>query len=215
VAVWEVVATDPLAVQRLEFGYLVSYAANTPNNLPAVGTATANGMFAPVSTVTKASGFAPVPRFADTSSSKNIFKIRQCATNLLFPFVTNQAGFDTGMVISNTSKDPWGHDLEAGTCAINYYGDTNGGAAPPKQTSATIPGGDYMAWTLSGGGKFGMTATPGFQGYIIAQCQFRWGHGFAFISDVGAQRLSHGYLALVMDVNLNRDDVAETENLGQ
>ena len=215
VAVWEITATDPLAVQRMDFGFVVAYVANTPNNLPAIGTATANGMFAPISTVTKASGFAAVPRFADTSSAKDVFKIQQCATNLLFPFVSNQAGFDTGMVIANTSKDPWDHDVEAGTCEINYYGDTNGGAAPPKQTSATIPAGDYLAWTLSGGGKFGVTATPGFQGYIIARCKFRWAHGFAFISDVGAQRLSHGYLALVMDSGTNRDDVATSENLGQ
>ena len=119
VAVWEATATEPLAVQKIEFGYLVAYAANTPNNLPAIGSATANGMFAPISTVTKASYFAPVPRFADTSSAKTVFKVQQCATNLLFPFVSNQAGFDTGMVIANTSKDPWDHDLETGTCEIS------------------------------------------------------------------------------------------------
>jgi hypothetical protein len=215
-ATWEVTNTDPLITeQRLEFGYMVSYTANTANNLPGLGTVTVNGMYAPISTVTKMSSTAPTPRFADTSSAKTVFKIDPCVTNLLFPFVTNQAGFDTGMVISNTSKDPWDHAIQAGTCKLNYYGDTNGGAAPPAQTSAVVPAGDYLIWGLSSGGKFGIAATQGFQGYIIAQCKFQFAHGFAFISDYGNTKTAQGYLALVMDKPINRDDVANSESLGQ
>lgn len=215
VAVWEVTATNPLAIQTIDFGLIVAYTANTANGLPGIATVTTNGMFAPISTVVTASAIYPVPRFADTSTAKSTFYTQQCVTNLLFPFVTNQAGFDTGMVISNTTKDPWGHATETGTCEINYYGDTNGGAAPAQQVSAAIPAGDYAAWTLSGGGKFGVTATPGFQGYMIVRCKFRYAHGFAFISDVGAQKLSHGYLALVMDAATVRSDVSTGESLGQ
>jgi hypothetical protein len=216
VATWEVTSTDPLITsQRLEFGYLVSYKANTVNNLPGLGSVTANGMYAPISTVTKMSSTAPVPRFADTSSAKTVYKIEACVTNLLFPFVTNQAGFDTGLVISNTSKDPWDHATQAGVCKLNYYGDTNGGAAPPAQTSAVIPAGDYLIWGLSSGGKFGVAATQGFQGYIIAQCKFQTAHGFAFISDYGNTKTAHGYLALVMDSPVYRSDTATGENLGQ
>jgi len=214
-ATWEVTNTDPLITsQRLEFGYLLAYKANTANNLPGVGTVTINGMYGPISTVTKMSSTAPSPRFADTSSATNLVKIDPCVTNLLFPFVTNQAGFDTGMVISNTTKDPWDHATQAGVCKLNYYGDTNGGAAPPAQTSAVIPAGDYLIWGLSGGGKFGIAATQGFQGYIIAQCKFQCAHGFAFISDYGNTRTAQGYLALVMDVPAYRNDVAISENLG-
>lgn len=215
VAVWEVTATNPLAIQTIDFGLIVAYTANTANGLPGIATVTTNGMFAPISTVVTASAIYPVPRFADTSTAKSTFYTQQCVTNLLFPFVTNQAGFDTGLVISNTTKDPWGHATETGTCEINYYGDTNGGAAPAQQVSSAIPAGDYAAWTLSGGGKFGVTATPGFQGYMIVRCKFRYAHGFAFISDVGAQKLSHGYLALVMDAATVRSDVSTGEALGQ
>jgi hypothetical protein len=215
-AVWEVINTDPLITgQRLEFGYLVAYKANTANNLPGLGTVTVNGTYAPLSTVTGMSAYAPVPRFADTSSATTVYKIEQCITNLLFPFVTNQAGFDTGLVISNTSRDPWAHAEESGTCKLNYYGDTNGGAAPPAQTSAAVPAGDYLIWGLSSGGKFGIAPTQGFQGYIIAQCKFRWAHGFAFISDYGNAKTAHGYLALIMDTGIYRDDVSSSENLGQ
>jgi len=143
--------------------------------------------------------------------------INQCVTNLLFPYVTNQIGFETGLVISNTTKDPWGHGTEAGTCELNYYGDTNGGAAPPAQTSGVVPAGDYLAWTLSTGGKFGVTATPGFQGYIIARCKFRYAHGYAFISDVNLAKVANGYLALIMTNNTfsHRGDQAAAEFLGQ
>jgi hypothetical protein len=215
-AVWEVIQTDPLITgQRLEFGYVVSYKANTANNLPGLGSVTANGMYAPISTVTKMSTTAPIPRFADTSSALTVYKIEQCITNLLFPFVSNQSGFDTGMVISNTSMDPFGSSTESGTCKLNYYGNTNGGAAPPAQTSAAVPPGDHLIWGLSSGGTLGIAPTQGFQGYVIAQCKFRWAHGFAFISDYGNTKTAHGYLALIMDkASLNRTDIT-SESLGQ
>jgi uncharacterized protein (TIGR03437 family) len=63
----------------------------------------------------------------------------------------------------------------------------------------------------------GLASTPGFQGYIIAQCQFQYAHGFAFISDLGAQRLAQGYLALVLDEGLAEVDrrVPGTEIRGE
>jgi len=198
----------------LEFGLLMAYKADPSNNIPGLGTVTANGMFAPVSTVTGASTIAPVPRFADTSSAKNLITINQCISNLLFTFVSNQGGFNTGMVISNTSKDPYGTPNQAGTCTINYYGDTNGGAAPPAQTSGVVPAGDYLAWDLLSGGKFGVTPTPGFQGYVIAQCKFQWAHGYAFISDTNLQRVANGYLALILDQGLNTRFTNTGEPLG-
>ena len=214
-AVWEVTRTDALAIQTMEFGFMVTYKADTANNSPGLGSATVNGMFAPLSTITTMSSVAPVPRFADSSSAKTVFTIDSCATNLLFPFVTNQAGFDTGLVIANTSKDPWSHPLQSGTCKLNYYGNTNGGAAPPAQTSAVVAGGEHLIWGLSSGGTLGIAATQGFQGYIIAQCKFQYAHGFAFISDYGNTKTAQGYLALVMDKPVTRDDVATSETLGQ
>jgi hypothetical protein len=45
----------------------------------------------------------------------------------------------------------------------------------------------------------------GFQGYIIAQANFQWCHGFAFISDTAATNLAEGYLAIQLDmVTLDR-----------
>lgn len=214
-AVWEVLNADPLISQTFEFGIGVSYVANTSNNLPGLGTATVAGSFAPLSTVTTASSSAPLPRFADTSSARSIFTINPCTTNLLFVFLTNQAGFDSGIAISNTSVDPFGTAPQSGPCKLNYYGETTGGgAAPAAQTSAVVPAGKQLTAVLSTGGNYGIAATPGFQGYMIAQCQFQYAHGFAFISDVGANRVSEAYLALVLDGALSPRTLFLSEVLG-
>jgi hypothetical protein len=214
-AVWEVMNADPLTTQTYEFGIGVSYVANTSNNLPGLGSATVAGSFAPLSTVTTASASAPVPRFADTSTARTIFTISACTTNLLFVFLTNQAGFDSGIAIANTSVDPFGTAPQSGPCKLNYYGETTGGgAAPAAQTSAVVPAGKTLTAVLSTGGTFGIAATPGFQGYMIAQCQFQYAHGFAFISDVGANRVSEAYLALILDSGLPSRTLFQSEILG-
>jgi hypothetical protein len=214
-AVWEVMNSDPLSTQNFDFGIGVSYVANTSNNLPGLGTATVAGSFAPLSTVTTASTSAPIPRFADTSAAQTIFSISACTTNLLFVFLTNQAGFDSGIAISNTSVDPFGTAPQSGPCTLNYYGNTTGGgAAPAAQTSAVVPAGTQLTAVLSTGGNLGIAATPGFQGYMIASCAFQYAHGFAFISDVGANRVSEAYLALILDSGLPSRTLFQSEILG-
>jgi hypothetical protein len=215
IAVWEVVDTNPLLPGRVEVPVVIAYRANTAAGLPGLGTMTAAASFAPISTVTTQSATAPLPRFADTGAARNVVVINPCTTNLLFPFVTNQAGFDTGIAIANTSKDPFGPSTQSGACTLNYYGKGADGGEPPPQTSSVIAAGDVAVFTLSAGGTHGITATPGFQGYIIAQCRFQYAHGFAFISDLGAAKLSHGYLALVMDAPLSSRTGFASETLGQ
>ena len=214
-ATWEVLQADPLTSQTYEFGIGVSYVANTSNNLPGLGSATVAGSFAPLSTVTTQSASAPLPRFADTSSARTIFTISACTTNILFVFLTNQAGFDSGIAISNTSVDPFGTAPQSGPCKLNYYGETTGGgAAPAAQTSAVVPAGKQLTAVLSTGGNYGIAATPGFQGYMIAQCQFQYAHGFAFISDVGANRVTEAYLGLILDSGLPSRTLFRSEILG-
>ena len=214
-AVWEVVVANPFQVQDFEVAVSVAYVANTSNNLPGLGTASVAGSFAPLSTVTTASTSNLQPRFADTSSARTLFNVNACSTNILFPFLTNQVGFDSGIAIANTSTDPFGTAPQAGPCKLNYYGETTGGgAAPAAQTSAVVPSGRTLTATLSSGGNYGIAATPGFQGYVIAQCNFQYGHGFAYISDVGANRIAEAYLALVMDAALGTRTGVSSETLG-
>ena len=129
-------------------------------------------------------------------------------TNLLFPFVTNLAGFDTGIALINTSQSnftgasgtpanaPFNIKAQTGACTLYYFG-----LNAPLQPQETPPIGVdttgeainkvMVAFSLS-------EKAPGFQGYIIARCNFQFGHGYAFVSDLGAEKLAHGYLALVI-----------------
>ena len=109
---------------------------------------------------------------------------------LLFPFLSNLAGFDTGLAISATATDPFGTLPQSGVCTLNFYGT----AAPAAFVTPTIASGTAYTNLLS-------TVAAGFQGYMIAQCRFQYAHGFAFITDGfgGPGRgLSQGYLALII-----------------
>jgi hypothetical protein len=186
-ATWEVINTQPFAVDTFQFAVYISYTANPGANSPAIGTASVNLWYAPTSTVITATSGDPIPRFLDLSKAATSFSIAACQTVLLFPYLTNIAGFDTGVAISNTSTDPFGTVPQAGPCKLNWYGT----AAPAVTTTPTVATATLYANTVS-------TLAPGFSGYMIAQCAFQYAHGFAFVSDVGARNLAMGYLALVI-----------------
>jgi len=128
--------------------------------------------------------------------------VAACTTNLLFPWVANFAGLDTGLAISNTSDDPYNTDPQTGTCEVNLYPTdttTNNGVAltgPVTITTSSIAPGSVWRSTMSG-----QTAFRSKAGYIIAICQFQYGHGFAFFTDnfgVGSPATAQGYLALII-----------------
>jgi len=222
-AVWEISAANSQTIDTLFFQVGVAFAANTANNLPGLGTSSVTGSFAPFyaasSNAGSASGGLPIPRFIDNATPVNSFTINQCVSNLLFPFVTNVAGFDTGIAISNTSRDPFGGAagrVQNGTCTINYYGAVAGGPAPAADTTTNpVNAGEQLLFVLSSGGANGIDAVPGFQGYIIATCRFQYAHGFAFITDgpIGQARVAEGYLALVMDEGIGSRSGSQSEVL--
>ena len=206
--VYEVVEVDGISYstqETVEVPVTVDYDVPGP-----LGDAMVNGNLAPLSTVKTMSGTAPEPRFIDNAEDQDAFSIAACRTILLFPFVTNQAGFDTGLAISNTSMDPLETVNQDGACSLYYYGNTSGAAGPATQTTPEIPAGGHFVMGLSGGGGVydyngGFTAcssgncvAPLFQGYIFAICDFQFAHGYAFISDFGARLLAQGYLALIV-----------------
>jgi hypothetical protein len=194
-AVWEVVNTNPNSNESLKFAVYETFVSNVAQNSPPPGTATVNLSFGPAppaftaSAGAAASSTLTIPRFiADPSAARNIFNINICRTVLLYPYVTNIQGFDTGLAIANTSTDPFGTGAQAGSCDLNWYQGANN---PAKINTGTIASGTVYTTLAS-------TAVPGFNGYMIAVCNFQFAHGFAFVSDVGARNLAMGYLALII-----------------
>jgi hypothetical protein len=188
VAIYEVLqANVSNPSETLAVPISISYTANPGAGSPALGTSTVDGAYAPTSTVTTASS-GPIPRFAYTPNPQPDFTIVKCATHLLFPYVTNVAGFDTGLAIANTSQDPYSTSVQDGTCQLNWYGA--GGPWAPTITPSVTNG---TTWASTA-----MLLQPGFNGYVIADCQFQYAHGFAFVTRVGAVDVAMGYLALVI-----------------
>jgi len=189
---YEIRAQNGSAIDSLVIPVTITY-TYTPPSTPNVGTILASATYAPTSAeVTSLNPAFGIPRFADTSVLAPFITISACQTDLLFTFMTNQAGFDTGFEIANTSTDPFGTSAQNGTCTLNWYG--TGPAAGTATTTPSIASGNYYVNLVS-------SAAAGFQGYMIAVCNFQYGHGFAFISDGYGQPgrgLSQGYLASII-----------------
>jgi len=189
---YQVITQQGGAIDSFAIPVIVTY-TYTPPSTPNVGTILVSATYAPTSAeITNANPTFGIPRFADTSVLTPIFTISACQTDLLFTFLTNQAGFDTGIEIANTSTDPFGTSAQNGTCTFNWYG--TGPAAGTATTTPSIASGSAYTTLVS-------SAAAGFQGYMIAQCNFQYGHGFAFISDGYGQPgrgLSQGYLASII-----------------
>ncbi|MBI2681064.1 MAG: hypothetical protein HYX25_08680 [Candidatus Solibacter usitatus] len=186
--VWEVIDAS-LAVESVDIRFTASWSG--PPNQPALGTSQISGWFAPTSTdtVAETEAVAPIPRFQDFSVNPDAFTIQKCQTHLLFPFVTNQLGFDTGIAITNTSTDQYGTTPQSGPCSLYFYG-LNAPAVFTTPSDVTSAGGPFASTVL--------TMAPNFQGYIIADCDFQYAHGFAFVTKVGTTDVAMGYLALII-----------------
>jgi len=223
VAVWEVVqepsaATTGNNLSPLDFGVFFQYTVTTSttfSTLPGqVGLSyapTPPGGLVPgplVANAATASSIAlatsiQIPRFADTSTQHQftLIQLGACQTLLLFPYVTNQAGFETGIAIANTSADGLGTTGQNGACTFTFFGTVVNQGGTPKTNTIT---GVAPSPIITAGGSFVDTlshtigSTNSFSGYMFANCNFQFAHGFAFISDASATNLAEGYLALVV-----------------
>jgi len=149
-----------------------------------------------------------IPTFAvSTATPTNTITVSACQTTLLFPYVTNATGFETGIAISNTTTDnlkilPAPGSLSTpttGTCTLNFYGNA---AQPTATVTPTLGAYSTTAPTVVpvyANILTTMVGSSGFTGYAIAQCNFLEAHGFAFITDTsGTFSGTEGYLAVVI-----------------
>lgn len=211
-AIYEIRADNLNAIDTIAIPVTLGAAANTVSNYLTNPTMTVTTSLAPQSATA-----SQIPSFISTASdivTVNTVKFAPCQTNLLFPFVTNANGFETGIAISNTSKDPFGTTAQNGTCTLNYYASGVSGATNP--TAVTAPNlaegtnqpylaGETYAFTLTQSLGVNTSNPATFQGYIIAQCNFVDAHAFAYILGglqpgmfVNPNNTAMGYLALVL-----------------
>lgn len=156
---------------------------------------------------------SPIPRYAAAEvGPASLLRIYPSSTTLLIPFATTAFGYNTGIAVANTTKDPGisamgfaGASAQTGKIVFYFY--PRGAAAFSVSTldhpntdmgtdaSGKIPAGGLYAITLSElleyAGKSG-----DFNGYIIAVCDFSNAHGQYFVSDF--EYFTNGAQALVI-----------------
>ena len=137
------------------------------------------------------------------------------STRLLFPFVSNQAGFDTGIADPNTGRDTTGTVGKPGFVTLHYFGTCRAAARRPRRrppTRRVLP--EDSDVVLSSGGGFGIVGRPGFQGYIEVDCDFPLAHGYGLLTHgpIGVAKVGTALPALVLDANRT---AAGVESAGQ
>jgi len=204
-ATWEVLNNNYTTATPLAFGVYISYSSSPQTNTPTPGPMSVNMSYAPnptngafsASNAANPASVNIIPRFADTSTAKTFATVNICQTVLLFPFVvTNSGGFETGIAISNTTQDPFGTNVQTGSCQMNWYTAGASGTNPAAGTTPAIPGGTTYSGVASNT-TWGVGSTA-FTGYMFAICNFQYAHGYAAITDVGARGIFASYLALVV-----------------
>jgi hypothetical protein len=205
-AVYEV-ATNSAVVETYSIPIYLAWPSGTvtATTIPSVSVS-----FAPIG----ATGMVPNFAVASTTTPLTGPSINTCTTSLLFPFVTNQSGFDTILTLDNTSLDPFpvnGALAQPGTCSLNFYG--LGAPFPNTGIPAPLPPGSAGAFAPGASAIFRLSdVAVGFQGYMVAVCAFQYAHGSGFVvSNLGnASATTMGYLAIV----LNRNGANPADSLG-
>ena len=188
------------------YGVTTSLAAGTPSvSIPlietvpfpsAVTSVSASAVNATVALVGVATGYpqyasSTTPTISQPATPATNSILTSCSTTLLFPYVVNIGGFDTGIAISNASTGITGFTPTAGSCTVSFYGT---GAPATAYSTGTIATANNTTFLISG-------QAPGLSGYAVAVCNFQGAHGYAFITDGfggGGRGLSANYLAPVL-----------------
>jgi len=175
--------------------------------------------FAPVAAATVYPSFA----VGSSTTTSTLTSFTQCSTTMIFPFVSNASGFETGIAISNTTlkSTPAGFlngistSVQSGVCNLAFYGQggTNPSVvqAPNTNEGGTAPyaSAESYAFTLSQALAVNSANPATFTGFMIAQCNFQYAHGFAYITYGGLgtpNAVAMGYLAEVVGRGTNSAD---------
>lgn len=183
------------------------------------GSITATVSLAPIGTAFSATGTVlnspattgQIPRYTGPSFGPfTVVNIIPLTTHMLFPYVAVGNGFDTGLVIANTTADPYGGTKTGGALALGgavsiaFYPSGGGTAfcvntasgAPTisGQTCTTVTAGTGLSSGLVASGSSyvvlasqlfaAVTGAPtSFTGYAFAIANFPFAHPTGFVAD--------------------------------
>lgn len=203
-AVYEVLAHDPGQVEDCH----IPVRFETESGRIARARAKVSAGFAPRGVSDLGSSTGAHSGFAEPNPLAQLeVDLAACGTALLFPFVSNQGGFDTGVVITHGAlRAPTDQsESQGGACDLNYYGtNAEGQNILLLQHSTNLEPGEQLVFTLSGGNPVqNILGTPQYQGYLVAECGYPGARGYAFISDGfgGIADLGMGYIAPVIPLD--------------
>lgn len=220
--------TNAIDTSTLTFSAGVSNATATAvgaGALTAIGstaTITASVNIGPV----QAAASGPVSFATNTQpNGGTVATIGDCVTNLLFPFMTNEVGFDTTFTITNTTSDDLafgsgaGAAAQSGTCNLVMYPTTL--ATQTSSAAGTLSAAsNFTTPTIGAGGTYvflqSATQFAGRSGYLFAICRFLDAHGFSFVTNgpSSTATISQGLLALVIQNTATRLPFVNFEALG-
>ena len=254
--VYEVVSDDPNLQESITISAGVSYedidlGANEPalgaNSSESISTMTVS--FAPIAAdqpgkelvtnadKTNTTSRGSLPRFIVTQAPANAVILDPCSCNLLYPWVVQGNGFDTGLVVVNTSISPtiWPKDTsQDGTVTLWFTGTRNGDSvqnemhpdatASPAEPAIWVPAGCSFALIASlgssvncvpvpsGEGSIDPAVTTGFVGYVIATTTFQYCHGVAYVTPTNDPFHGSYYEAIQLDTPFWARDIDGVDN---
>lgn len=165
-----------------------------------------------------------IPRFEEVPQPDDplvVATIEQAVTNLLIPFASYNAPFDTGIAVANTSWDPFGNDgAEPVDGTLSFTFSPNDGSGDfSYDTGPGSPGvGLNSAGEVEAGGTYSVLLselleaadwTDPFSGYVFIESRFTNGHGQAFITDFS------GFTSAADVLVVPLDRVTDNENLNK
>jgi hypothetical protein len=173
-ATYEVINSDPNALEHADIPVYIAFFSKTTQNLPAPGNTTVNVSFAALSNVSQASSDDPNPRFGDDSTPMAAFSINPCTSCTFSLTPPDQSFGPSGGVGSFTvstaptctwkpvSGAGWITILPSGSkgvAKVNYAIQANGGVA---RTGTISVGGQNYNIDESGGSSCSYSIGPTF-----------------------------------------------------
>jgi len=200
--------TDLTAVDSIEILPSVYFAAGAPDLSVTAGISAA---LAPSGTATVNTSGVLFQRFGGASvnaaGSGNWLTFGgSCGCTLLFPYVTDASGYDTGIAVANTSKKitgtVFGSDETSGPLTLRFFNAADGtvttqctntsspGTCPGNVSLA--PGATFAHVVSQNNATWGLKSVANFTGYVAVTGNFNFCHGFGYISAAGAGPLTPG-----------------------